>query len=97
MNRPGRENTVRLLPVLEAIHNHIVMDSVFLHFDTSESEGRNELYRFSVVCKSFSGPALRRLWACMHSCEPLLQLLPGLQEMNNELVRLFVADARISI
>lgn len=47
-----------------------------------------DLYALAQVCKSFKEPALGQLWQSMNSCIPLLKLLPQLEELDSELVRL---------
>ncbi|KAH6901874.1 hypothetical protein BKA70DRAFT_1307686 [Coprinopsis sp. MPI-PUGE-AT-0042] len=71
-------------PIFEVIYNPDILDTIFLYFDNTNSNGRNQLYRFSLVCKSFKGPALRQLWEILDSYIPLLNLLPRLEEFNNE-------------
>lgn len=86
-NSPGQKDDQIKSTTLEAVYNPDILDTVFAHFESAQPEGRNALYRFSLVCRSFKGPALHKLWVTLGSISPLLDLLPHAKDVNGSLVR----------
>ncbi|KAH6902043.1 hypothetical protein BKA70DRAFT_1435637 [Coprinopsis sp. MPI-PUGE-AT-0042] len=84
-SNPGQGEDARSSPIFEAIHNPDILETIFLYSDNANSNGRKQLYRFSLVCTSFKGPALRQLWEILDSYVPLLNLLPNQEEFHGEL------------
>ncbi|KAH6901876.1 hypothetical protein BKA70DRAFT_676417, partial [Coprinopsis sp. MPI-PUGE-AT-0042] len=81
----GPDKAATSSPISDALYNPDIIETLFLLFDDTKQEECADLYHLALVCKSFKGPALNRIWESMSSCIPLLDLLPHLEEVDEKM------------